>query len=154
MDIETLKSQEETLVWPQFTASDALDLGQTLLVMARKDALPVVINIRTPTQTLFHVALPGATPLNDLWARRKSATVLTYHLSSLHVGERMRASGRTLADDGLDPAHHADHGGSFPIRLQNGLVVAAVTVSGLPQRDDHALVVKALAWRLTDAATI
>jgi uncharacterized protein (UPF0303 family) len=144
MDIDTLQSQEDRLRWTRFDANDAANLGLSLLAMARAGALPVVINIRTPSQTLFHMALPGATPLNDLWALRKSATVLTYHMSSLHVGERMRASGRTLAQDGLDPAKYADHGGSFPIRLRDGTVIGAVTISGLPQRDDHALVVRAL----------
>jgi uncharacterized protein (UPF0303 family) len=144
MDIETLRAQETLLVYPSFGAADALTLGMILLDMGRAKALPIVINIRTPNQTLFHASLPGATPLNDLWAQRKSNAVLTYHISSLHLGERMRAGGKTFAGDGLPDADYAAHGGSVPIRLATGQVIAAVTVSGLPQRDDHALVIAAL----------
>lgn len=144
MDIETLRMQEHLLVWTSFGANDALNLGLILLEMGRAAALPIAIDIRTPNQTLFHAALPGAAPLNDLWALRKSNAVLKYHLSSLHLGEKIRASGKGFAIDGLHEADFAAHGGSVPIRLASGLVVAAVTVSGLPQIDDHALVISAL----------
>ena len=51
---------------------------------------------------------------------------------------------KVLADQGLDPAVYADHGGAVPIRVQGAGVVAVATVSGLPSREDHALVVQAL----------
>ncbi|MDN5788130.1 heme-degrading domain-containing protein [Pseudorhodobacter sp.] len=141
MDIDSLQQQERELIWSQFTADTALDLGETLLEEARRSNLPIVIDIRTADQTLFHAALPGATPLNDLWALRKSNAVLKFHCSSLLLGTRMRGKGKTFADEGLDDVTYANHGGSFPIRLRGGMVVAAVTVSGLPQAEDHALVV-------------
>ena len=39
---------------------------------------------------------------------------------------------------------YAAHGGSFPIRVAGVGIVGAVTVSGLPQAQDHALVVEGL----------
>nr|BFE72411.1 hypothetical protein GCM10020092_057120 [Actinoplanes digitatis] len=44
----------------------------------------------------------------------------------------------------MDPADFAAHGGAFPVRVPNVGVVGVVTVSGLPQADDHALVVEAI----------
>jgi uncharacterized protein (UPF0303 family) len=46
---------------------------------------------------------------------------------------------------GLPERDVADHGGSFPIVVDGVGCIGAVTVSGLPQRDDHDLVVEALA---------
>jgi uncharacterized protein (UPF0303 family) len=45
---------------------------------------------------------------------------------------------------GLDPAEYAAHGGAFPLRVPHIGVVGVVTVSGLPQAEDHALVVEAI----------
>jgi uncharacterized protein (UPF0303 family) len=104
----------------------------------------VVIDIRTDNRTLFHAALPGSAPLNGLWARRKSNTALWFHEASLLVGTRHREKGETLAKHGLDAADHADHGGAVPIRVKGVGVVAVATVSGLPQLEDHRLVVMGL----------
>lgn len=144
MDVETLEAEAQALILPQFTEGTALMLGMVLVGVAQDGALPIVIDIRTPDRTLFHAALPGSTPLNDLWARRKSNTALLFQLPSFLVGTRNRAKGETLARHGLDPADHADNGGAVPVRVAGAGVVAVVTVSGLPQAEDHALVVRAI----------
>jgi len=144
MDSTQLQSEAEGLVLAAFDAGAALTLGRILLDLAQADRLPVAIDIRTANQTLFHAALPGATPMNDLWARRKSSTALHFHEASFLVGARNREKGQTLADQGLDPADFADHGGAVPIRVRGSGVVAVATVSGLPQAEDHALVVRAI----------
>lgn len=140
-----LSAAEAGLVLPRFDEETALALGAILLDMARAEHLPVVINIRTADRTLYHIALPGSAPLNDNWARRKSNTALLYHKSSLLVGTLMREKGSTLADDGLSETDYANHGGAVPIRVDGVGMVAVVTVSGLPQLDDHALVLRGMA---------
>ena len=64
--------------------------------------------------------------------------------SSFLIGQRNAAKGETLARHGLDLADYADHGGAVPIRVKGVGVVAVATVSGLPQAEDHALVLEAL----------
>lgn len=144
MQIAELEAEAARLELPAFDAETALKLGLSALRLARSAAAPVVIDIRTPLQTLFHVALPGATPENDAWALRKSNTALHFGVSSLLVGERLRAKGRTLGYQGLDTADYADHGGAVPIRVASVGVVAVLTISGLPQIEDHRLAVAAL----------
>jgi uncharacterized protein (UPF0303 family) len=148
MEIALLESQENALLFEEFTEDTALALGLKLAELGR--GLPIVINIRTPDRTLFHLALAGSKPLNDHWARRKSNTTLLFQESSLLVGTRLRAKPETLERHGCDAADYADAGGSFPIRVRGAGVVAAVTVSGLPQREDHALAVRALSALIDD----
>lgn len=144
MDIADLEAENAALELPRFEEASALRLGQILVDLARAEALPVVVDIRTADRTLFHAALPGSAPLNDLWARRKSNTAMLFQLASLLVGERNRVKGETLARHGLAPEDYADSGGAVPIRVSGVGVVAVATVSGLPQVEDHKLVVRAL----------
>lgn len=143
-DTISLEAEFAALSLTRFTEDTALKLGLVLVEMARAGNLPVVVDIRTPDRTLFHAALPGSAPLNDLWARRKSNTALVFQLPSLLVGSRNRDKGETLDRHGLSAADHADSGGAVPIRVDGVGVVAVVTVSGLPQVEDHRLVMRAL----------
>lgn len=144
MDEAELQEQEARLIFGRFDEDTALQLGIALVELAWAGALPVVIDIRTPNRTLFHAALPGSSPDNDAWARRKSATALHFHKSSLRVGVELRAKDRSLPSQGLSLAEYAEHGGAVPVRVAGVGVVAVATVSGLPQREDHALVVQAM----------
>jgi uncharacterized protein (UPF0303 family) len=105
----------------------------------------VVIDVRRFGQPLFYAAMDGTTPDNPEWVRRKSNTVARFHRSSYAVGLKEKVKGETQAQaQGLPMADYATHGGSFPLRVTGAGVVGSVTVSGLPQRSDHELVVEAL----------
>jgi uncharacterized protein (UPF0303 family) len=141
--IKELERQERELVCARFDNEDAWRLGSLLVSLAA--GKPVAIDIRRGTQQLFHAALPGAVADNDRWIERKVRVVERFGASSYLVGRRLAAKGQALtAGMGLDPAEYAAHGGAFPIRIENVGLVAVVTVSGLPQAEDHALVVSAL----------
>ncbi|CAM5594774.1 hypothetical protein SBADM41S_01337 [Streptomyces badius] len=105
----------------------------------------VAIDIRRGAQQLFHAALPGSSADNDAWIDRKRKVVERYGESSYLVGTRFRAKGTTFEESSrLDPDTYAAHGGSFPIAVEGAGVIGTVTVSGLPQAEDHAMVVEAL----------
>ncbi|MFI9832030.1 heme-degrading domain-containing protein [Streptomyces sp. NPDC051913] len=143
--IEELEAQERRLVFRRFTHDDAWALGSLLVDLARERQAPVAIDIHRAGQQLFHAALPGSTPDNDAWIARKRRVVERYNSASYLVGARFRAKGTTFEDSSrLDPDAYAAHGGSFPITVEGVGVVGAVTVSGLPQLQDHKFVVEAL----------
>lgn len=148
-----IEEQERRLVLPHFTNDDAWRLGSTLVQLAGERDAPVAVDIRRGAQQLFHYARPGSNADNDAWLRRKSRTVERFGHSSYLVGLRLVAQGSTFeAKSRLDPARYAAHGGAFPITVAGVGVVGAVAVSGLPQADDHQLVVTALSRYLAETA--
>ncbi len=140
--IAQLEEQERRLVFERFDNDAALELGGLLVARARAQGLAVTVDIRRGGQQLFHSALPGTAPDNDRWIERKVRVVERFGASSFLVGRRFAARGDVLDErHGVDPAVYATHGGSFPVRVRDVGVVGTVTVSGLPQAEDHALVV-------------
>ena len=145
--ILALEEQEQRLVFKRFSYQDAWQLGCLLVDMARKRNAPLVIDIRYGAQQVFHAALPGSSADNDGWVERKRRVVERYGHSSYLVGTGFRSRGTTFEESSrLGAPDYAAHGGSFPIRVADAAtgVIGTVTVSGLPQEDDHALVVEAL----------
>jgi uncharacterized protein (UPF0303 family) len=139
--IASLEAQEEQLVFARFSNADAWRLGSAMAAAAIERALPVTIDIRRHGQQLFHVALPGTTAENDSWIDRKVNVVNRFSAASYLVGRRLEARGIALDEAiGVEPRLFAAHGGAFPIRIRDVGVVGTVTVSGLPQADDHAFV--------------
>ena len=43
---------------------------------------------------------------------------------------------------GLQAIDYAAHGGCFPVHIEGVGIVGTITVSGIPQRDDHGFVVE------------
>lgn len=143
--LEELLKQEETLQFTEFTNDTAYRLGQLLVEMARQDKLGVTIDIIRHGQQLFHAALPGTSVDNDEWIKRKVRVVNRFGHSSFYMGTRYKSQNSTIQEKALlDPAEYAAHGGCFPVIIQNVGVVGTITVSGLPQEEDHKLVVRAI----------
>jgi uncharacterized protein (UPF0303 family) len=148
--VAELEQQEQHLQFTTFDNDDAWRLGCLIVELAQERGLPIAVDIRRHGHQLFHAALPGATPDNDEWIARKVRVVDRFGASSYLVGRRLSAKGGALdQSQGVDPLLYAAHGGSFPVRIRGVGVVGTVTVSGLPQADDHALVVEAISTFLT-----
>jgi uncharacterized protein (UPF0303 family) len=152
-DLDRIARQERELQWTSFNENDAWQLGSTLRELALERQLAIVIDIRRfaphlgnqSGAPLFYAALHGTSPDNSEWARRKANLVARLHRSSYAIGLALKARDITLQEKyGLPTADYVSHGGAFPIALAGTGVIGSVTVSGLPQRDDHELVVEAL----------
>ncbi len=146
VDLARIALQEERLRFDRFDAGVAWDLGGALRAAAAKRGVGVALDISTPSYTLFFHAMDGATPDNSEWVRRKRNVTLRFHRSSYAIGLELARSGMTLDEKhGLSADDYMAHGGSFPMRLAGPTVIGAVTVSGLPQREDHDLLTRTLA---------
>ena len=144
-----LAAEEALLMFESFTNDDAIALGLALVDAARAEQLAVTIDVRRGDQQVFHAALPGTTVDNDAWVERKVRVVRRFEQSSFRVGCTLRRLGQSIDEAFLlDGSLYAPHGGAFPITVRNAGVVGVVTVSGLPQRADHRLVVDVLTRHL------
>ena len=145
VSLAELAAEEEELQFDSFTNDDAWELGAALVAGARRQGATVAIDISRNRHQLFHAALPGATPDNDSWIRRKTRVVNRFGHSTLYMRQAGREGGTTFEEQyGLDPLRYAAHGGGFPIVVRRVGPVGVVVVSGLPQVEDHRMVVAAL----------
>lgn len=143
--MHSLLQEESELQFSGFSNDTALALGLKLVERAKAGPHSVTVDICRNGQQLFHCALAGTSVDNDAWIRRKNNVVNRYGHSSLYVGTMFRAQGKTFEESSrLDPDQYAAHGGAFPVIVRGVGVVGTVTVSGLPQIEDHAMVVGAL----------
>jgi len=148
MDFPTvaeLAAEEHDLRFRSFTNDDAWDLGCALVAAARERGAPVVVDVTRNGHQLFRAALTGSSPDNDSWIARKERVVHRFGHSSLYVRQASIERGTTFEEEfALDPAQYAAHGGAVPVVVRSVGPVGVVAVSGLPQVEDHRLVVAAV----------
>jgi uncharacterized protein (UPF0303 family) len=144
-DLEQIELQEAELVLAKFDFEVAWRIGNRLRDLGVARRAQIVIDVRLFGQPLFYAALSGSVPDNADWVRRKSNTVARFHRSSYHVGLSLKQADTTLLERySLPSTEFSSHGGAFPLRVKEVGVIGSVSVSGLPQRDDHELVVEGL----------
>ena len=79
------------------------------------------------------------------WIKRKNNVVNRFGHSSYYMGISLQSMGQTIEDKYLISSRdYAAHGGAFPLIIKDVGVVGTITVSGLPQQEDHELVVTTL----------
>ena len=143
--LKELEAQEQQLQFERFSNEDAVQLGLRLYETAKEKNLPVTIDITRNGHQLFHLSMPGTSPDNDQWVARKIKLVNRMGMSSFRVGTMLRSLGMTL-EERFELSHYeyAAHGGCFPVILKGTGPIGTVTISGLAQEDDHAMVVNAI----------
>ena len=145
-DIAVIEEQEKVLQFAAFDADTAWQLGGVLRSKLVERGAGATVEIEIAGQVLFTCATVGAKPGQADWIRRKRNTVQKFGRSTYAIGRMLERDGQTLEGlHGLDIKDYAAHGGGFPIVVVGAGRIGSVIVSGLPQRDDHALVVSALA---------
>jgi len=149
-DLKVLAHQETTLIFEHFNEAAAWRIGTRLREHATRNALPIAIDIRLFDRQLFFATLPGATANNQNWVRRKSNVVRHFLRSSYRIAHELALNSTDITTcHGIPTTDYAAAGGAFPITVRNTGVIGSITVSGLPDRLDHQLVVNALCEDLT-----
>ena len=143
--VAQIEAEQLRLVLEHFDNDDAWALGCAVVEIGRERALPIAVDIHRGSQQLFHAALPGSSADNDSWIARKRRVVELTGQASFLVGRRDALEGTDFAAErGLPASEVATHGGAVPLVVRGVGPVGVITVSGLPQADDHALVVAAI----------
>ncbi len=143
--LETLAQHENNLQFTVFTNETALELGLRLVAAAKRDGKAVMVDICRNGQQLFHYAMPGMTTHNADAIRRKNNVVRRFGHSSWYVGTSYLARNTSFEErTKFDPREFAVDGGGFPLIIKNVGVVGTISISGLPQAEDHALIVNEL----------
>ena len=148
-DLAIIEAQEAALHFASFDANTAWQLGSILRDMLLARDAGGTIEIELANQVLFACVTPGATPGQADWIRRKRNTVRRFARSSYWVGRTLERDSETLQSrHGLELRDFAAHGGGFPLILASAGCVGSIVLSGLPQRDDHNVVVAAISQLL------
>src|ERR1700758_907426 len=117
-DLEKIVLQEKRLQFKNFDSTVAWAIGTAVKAAAEKRGVAVAIDIQLHGHTLFSYAMPGTTPDNWDWIRRKRNVVMRYRRSSYAIGLKHQRAGTTVESGGLDAKDYAAHGGCFPILLE------------------------------------
>lgn len=143
--LEKIKKQEEKLIFKSFSNEDALEIGMSIIESAKRIKKSIAINIIKNGQTVFHYAMDGTSPDQDIWIKRKSNVVLRHHHSSYYMRIYNELKNRSYYEFySVSPFEFAIHGGAFPIAIEGSGVIGVITVSGLDQEKDHNLIVEAI----------
>lgn len=140
-----LIEEQKTLELRTFNYDFAFELGSRIRHKADQNDLPVAIEVRHGTDVVFATLAGKATIDNFDWTRRKCAATHRFHRSSLQLRLEAERNGYDFNQKfRLPPGDYVASGGGVPLILKGGTLIGTVGVSGLPDVEDHALVVSAI----------
>lgn len=141
----TLADEQKSLQLDYFDYQFSWQLGCALRTEAESRALPISITIAHGSDLVFSILMPGATSDNLAWAARKRAVAHRFHKSSLAIKIEAAEKGYDFNQMFRVPREEfVASGGAFPLILRGGTLIGTVAVSGMPDIEDHAIVVRGL----------
>lgn len=143
-DIAKMIEQEKLLVFDSFDEETALAIGLDIKQRVEAVSRAVAIDVRFWDRSLFTFSMLGVPNENAQWVRRKANSVKRFQRSTYRM--MLERGGEDVMKPfwGLDFADYVFAGGGFPIKIKGAGCIGAITISGLPARQDHAIVVAAI----------
>jgi uncharacterized protein (UPF0303 family) len=155
-DLKLIVEQEKALVFAEFDEHVAFKLGSAIREAVLAQQLVLACEIRKGPRPLFHMTVPGNNSDNTNWLRRKGNLVHYMQKSTYRV-----VLEKSFPEDYFPPRRGMDNmefvlaGGGFPIWVKGAGMIGSVAVSGLPDREDHRVLVGVLCEFLgQDAAAL
>lgn len=143
--LESLLAEEQALVLDRFDYDFVWALGSSIREIASAKRLPVAIEVTHGLDRVFFSLMPGATPDNFDWTHRKAAVVHRFHHSSLYMRITAEKGGYNFNTRFRVPeSEYAASGGGVPLFVKNAGLVGVAAVSGLPDVEDHRLIIERL----------
>jgi uncharacterized protein (UPF0303 family) len=143
--LKQLLQEEQELQFDKFNEETAWQIGSQLVELSLSKGLAVTIDITRGKHQLFHASLHGTSADNDEWIKRKVRLVYRFGHSSFYMGQLLKSKGKSIEQAYLiSESEYAPHGGCIPVIVKGTGMVGTITVSGLPQEEDHKLVVEAI----------
>lgn len=143
--LKELLDEEEELQFAGFNEITAWELGRQMVEYAMSEKISIAIDIRRGEHQIFHYSMPGTSLDNDEWIKRKVRLVNRFGHSSFYMGMLLRSKSKRIEESYLIPeSEYAAHGGCFPILIKGTGMIGTITVSGLPQEEDHRIVVQSI----------
>lgn len=147
--LSQLENEHSSLRFETFNSDMAITIGLRLLERAKEENLSITIDICMGKQQLFHCALEGTNEENDRWVIRKNRVALKFQKSSYYISLLLKSNNTTIEEHyHLDSQDYAAYGGAYPIMDMEGKALGTITVSGLPDHEDHRVVTDAIKWFL------
>jgi len=143
--LKQLLGEEQELQFTKFNETIAWQIGSQMVERATRENLPVTIDITRGEHQLFHASLKGTSADNDEWVKRKVRLAYRFGHSSFYMGQLLKSKGKNIEEAYLlSEKDYAPHGGCFPVIVKDTGIVGTITASGLPQEEDHKLVVQSI----------
>ena len=137
-----LIAEAQSLVLDSLSLTDAVRIGEATADLAAHKKLPVSIEVRLGSWTVYHISLEGSSDGHDSWISRKWAVVNHSKNSSLLELVKCEELGLSWYEANTLPEDaHAANGGAVPLYVKNQGMTATLIVSGLAGPDDHRLAV-------------
>ena len=138
---ETIKKIE----LDNFSNRIAFEMGLKILDLAKSRNQHIAVEISRLNYTVFIYIDDNLSADKHNWLRRKANIAKRLEESSLSVKNDMKEGNLTLDKTfGLDEKDFIAKGGSIPVFVKNAGMIATITVSGLPDVEDHNIIIDAL----------
>ena len=140
-----LALEAKTLTLASLTQAQALEIGGITQEFGLDRKLPIAIEVRMKDWIVFHASLPGSTPENDSWIRRKANVVSKTGHSTIY--EKVLAEEQGIdwyQSTGLVEADHAVNGGGLALNVVGLGLTGVLLISGMTEVDDHLLGVQVM----------